>query len=92
MGSMTKVVATTGPIVGRRSWTKYGALLAKAMLFLLLLTALIWPDLSGIKGKASTARLVVYPIGAMLLPLWWLAYGRTKSKLHKAFPWPPTCC
>jgi len=67
--------------------TKYGAVAAKVVLFLLLLTAFIWPDLSGIKGKASTARLIVYPLGAMVLPLWWFAYGRAKSKLHKAFPW-----
>ncbi len=74
--------ATTRPAVLR-----YAALTAKVALFALLLSALIWPDLSGIKGKASTARLIVYPIGALVLPLWWLAYGRAKSKLHKAFPW-----
>ncbi|NEA35932.1 hypothetical protein [Streptomyces sp. SID13031] len=85
---MTTMVATTVPAAVRADRTKYAALLAKAALFALLLTAIIWPDLSGIKGKASTARLVVYPIGALVLPLWWFAYGRTKSKLHKAFPWP----
>lgn len=68
--------------------TRYGALLAKVLLLGLLLAALIWPDLSGIKGKASTARLVVYPLGGMILPLWWWAYGRTRSKLHRTFPWP----
>lgn len=81
------MVTTTAPVASRTGWTKYAALLAKVALFLLLLTAFIWPDLSGIKGKASTARLVVYPIGAMVLPLWWFAYGRAKSKLHKTFPW-----
>jgi len=80
------MVATTVPTT-RVSWVRYGALAAKLMLFGLLLSALIWPDLSGIKGKASTARLVVYPIGAMALPLWWWAYGRAKSKLHHRFPW-----
>lgn len=72
----------------RASWTRYCALAVKVLLFGLLLAALIWPDLSGIKGKASTARLVVYPIGGMVLPLWWWAYGRTRSKLHRSFPWP----
>ncbi|MDX6241505.1 MAG: hypothetical protein QOG10_6329, partial [Kribbellaceae bacterium] len=62
------------------------ALAAKAALIVLLLSALIWPDLSGIKGKASTARLIVYPIGAMVLPLWWFAIGRTRSRLHQTFP------
>lgn len=68
--------------------TRYAALLAKVLLLGLLLSALIWPDLSGIKGKASTARLIVYPLGGMVLPLWWWAYGRTRSKLHRTFPWP----
>jgi hypothetical protein len=83
---MTTMVATTVPAV-RVSWVRYAALAAKVLLFGLLLSALIWPDLSGIKGKASTARLIVYPLGAMALPLWWWAYGRTKSKLHASFPW-----
>jgi hypothetical protein len=83
---MTTMVATTVPTT-QVSWIRYGALAAKLLLFGLLLSALIWPDLSGIKGKASTARLVVYPIGAMALPLWWSAYGRAKSKLHRRFPW-----
>jgi hypothetical protein len=83
---MTTMVAT--PVPGRRpNWVRYAALAAKVLLFGLLLTALIWPDLSGIKGKASTARLIVYPIGGMVLPLWWWAYGRRRSKLHVSFPW-----
>src|SRR6266536_986132 len=83
---MTTMVATRVP-TERVSWVRYGALAAKLLLFGLLLSALIWPDLSGIKGKASTARLIVYPIGAMVLPLWWWVYGRAKSKLHNCFPW-----
>jgi hypothetical protein len=80
------MVATTVP-AARVSRVRYAALAAKVLLFGLLLAALIWPDLSGIKGKASTARLVVYPIGAMVLPLWWWAYGRARSELHNRFPW-----
>jgi hypothetical protein len=83
---MTTMVATSVPGT-RPNWVRYAALAAKVLLFGLLLTALIWPDLSGIKGKASTARLIVYPIGGMVLPLWWWAYGRTRSKLHVSFPW-----
>ncbi|MGZ0150288.1 hypothetical protein ACXJJ3_24715 [Kribbella sp. WER1] len=61
--------------------TKKAAVAVKVLLFALLLAALIWPDLSGIKGKASTARLIVYPIGGMVLPLyWWVRRGRP-------FPW-----
>ncbi|GAA1679182.1 hypothetical protein GCM10009745_23670 [Kribbella yunnanensis] len=85
---MTTMVATTTAPATHRNRVRYAALIAKVLLFALLLTALIWPDLSGIKGKASTARLIVYPIGAMVLPLWWWAYGRTRSKLHRTFPWP----
>lgn len=79
-------MATT--TAARADSVRYAALGAKLLMFALLLTALIWPDLSGIKGKAATARLIVYPIGAMVLPLWWWAYGRTRSKLHQTFPWP----
>ncbi|TDD62500.1 hypothetical protein E1263_03415 [Kribbella antibiotica] len=85
---MTTMVAPPTAPDTRTSRVRYAALIAKVLLFALLLTALIWPDLSGIKGKASGARLVVYPLGAMVLPLWWWAYGRTRSKLHHAFPWP----
>jgi hypothetical protein len=85
LGGMT-MLATTVPRM-RVSWERYGALAAKVLLFGLLLSALIWPDLSGIKGKASTARLVVYPVGAMVLTLWWWSYGRAKSRLHAQFPW-----
>jgi hypothetical protein len=80
------MVATPIPAY-RVNLTRYAAVGAKVLLFALLLSALIWPDLSGIKGKASTARLIVYPVGAMVLPLWWWAYGRARSKLHQSFPW-----
>jgi hypothetical protein len=63
--------------------TRVLAVAAKMLLFALLLSAIIWPDLSGIKGKASTARLVVYPIGAMALPVFW--YGARRGR--QAFPW-----
>lgn len=59
-------------------------LAAKALLLLLLAGALFWPDLSGLKGKASTARLIVYPIGALAIPLWWLVFGRFR---RPRFPW-----
>lgn len=61
---------------------RYAAVAAKLLLVVLLLAALIWPDLSGIKGKASTARLIVYPIGALVLPLSWWIRGRKGT-----FPW-----
>ena len=67
-------------------------LTAKVLLGALLLSALIWPDLSGIKGKASTARLIVYPAGAVVIPLWWFLYGRRRARRDSvgggaSFPW-----
>ena len=64
-------------------------LAVKVGLVLLLVAAVAFPDLSGIKGKASTARLVVYPIGALALPLWWWAHGRRRAArtARGGFPW-----
>jgi hypothetical protein len=59
---------------------------AKVALVALLVAALVFPDLSGIKGKASTARLVVYPLGMLAVPLWWWLYGRRRDRVA-AFPW-----
>lgn len=58
----------------------------KVALVALLVSALIYPDLSGIKGKASTARLVVYPLGMLAVPLWWWVYGRRRPRAT-GFPW-----
>lgn len=70
--------------------TRWSDLAAKLLLVVLLVSALIWPDLSGIKGKASTARLVVYPLGAVAVPLWWLACGRRRAGRQSGdarYPW-----
>jgi len=53
---------------------------AKVALVALLVSALVFPDLSGIKGKASTARLVVFPLGTLAAPLWWWLYGRSRAQ------------
>ncbi|MDX6323096.1 MAG: hypothetical protein QOF52_2954, partial [Propionibacteriaceae bacterium] len=39
---------------------KWADLAAKVFLLALLVSALVWPDLSGVKEKAGTARLVIY--------------------------------
>jgi hypothetical protein len=68
-------------------------LLVKVALVGLLLSALIFPDLSGVKGKAGTARLVVYPLGMVVVPLWWWLYGRRRAasgglrRGRGGFPW-----
>ena len=67
---MTMITAPV-TVSGRIRAVAVAAIAAKVLLFALLLSALIWPDMSGIKGKASTARLIVYPLGAMALPIFW---------------------
>lgn len=70
--------------VRRMDGTTVADLAAKALMLLLLAGAVFWPDLSGLKGKASTARLVVYPFGALAIPLWWLLAGRLR---RVRYPW-----
>lgn len=73
--------------VGAVGWSD---LAAKALLFLLLLGAVLWPDLSGLKGKATTARLIVYPLGAAAIPLWFWLLGRRRSgraPWRVGYPW-----
>lgn len=59
--------------------TRIADLLTKTALVVLLVSALVFPDLSGIKEKAGTARLVVYPLGMLAVPLWWWTYGRRRA-------------
>jgi len=50
---------------------------ATVALLVLIVAAFAWPDLSGVKGKASTGRAIVYPLGAFVVPaLWWLRWRR----------------
>jgi hypothetical protein len=72
---------TTAP--GRPRTIVVAAIAAKLLLLAFLVTALFWPDLSGLKGKATGARLVVYPLGAMVLPAYWFLVRRGRE----AFPW-----
>jgi hypothetical protein len=60
-------------------------LLAKLALVVLLLVALAYPDLSNLKAKGAGARLVVYPLGALAVPLWWWLRGRRRQR--RPFPW-----
>ncbi|MFC0627166.1 hypothetical protein [Kribbella deserti] len=81
---------TTMPLplsAARPRWAVAADITAKLLLAVLLLSALIWPDLSGIKGKASTARLIVYPLGAMALPLIWYAVRHRGNAVRRPFPW-----
>ena len=56
----------------------------KVGLLVLLIAVLIRPDLGGMTGKAAGGRLVVYPLGAAVVPLvWWLRWRRQ----GRSFPW-----
>lgn len=61
----------------------------KVALVVLLVSALLFPDLSGVKEKAGTARLVVYPLGLAAVPLWWWVRGRRRAARTRrpGFPW-----
>lgn len=61
-------------------------LVAKLALVVLLVVALFSPDLSNLKAKGASARLVVYPLGAVVVPLWWWLRGRVRQSGHP-FPW-----
>lgn len=82
-------------MTSRRTVMTWAGLAGKALLLALLLSALVWPDLSGVKEKAGTARLVVYPLGGLVVPLWWFAYGRPRAardmrgrpERSAAYPW-----
>lgn len=49
------------------------------------MVALFSPDLSNLKSKGADVRLVVYPLGALTVPLWWWARGRRRQS--RPFPW-----
>lgn len=72
-----------------RTTLRVADLVVKALLVVLLVAALLYPDLSGLKEKAGTARLVVYPIGMLAVPVWWWLRGRHRRARGEAggFPW-----
>lgn len=55
-------------------------LAAKGLLLLLLLHAVVFPDLPQYQGKGIGARLLTYPTPVWLVPLvWWLTRGRRRA-------------
>jgi hypothetical protein len=61
---------------------KVADLAVKVGLVLLVLLALMNPDLGGVKAKAGGSRGLVYPLAMLLVPAIWWAFYRAKS-----FPW-----
>jgi hypothetical protein len=57
---------------------------ATGALLVLIVVALLWPDLGGVKEKASVGRAVAYPLGAFAVPALWVLVWRRQGR---PFPW-----
>jgi hypothetical protein len=58
---------------------------AKAGLVLLLLLALLFPDMSHLRDKAAGLRAIGYPAASFLIPALWWAFWKDRM----SFPWLP---
>ncbi|MGA8987529.1 hypothetical protein [Aeromicrobium sp.] len=58
-------------------------LTAKAFLIVLLVTALLFPDLGNMREKAAGLRAVTYPLLAFTIPVLWFTFWRDRA----SFPW-----
>lgn len=56
---------------------------AKAGLILLLALALLFPDDSHLRGKASGVRATIYPMLAFMVPAIWVLFWKERA----SFPW-----
>jgi hypothetical protein len=82
------LISTTLRTIRAGGWVAVLAVAAKTLLIGLLVMAVVWPDLGGLKGKAAGARLVVYPIGAMAIPIWWAVRARLRQREYDRRPTP----
>ncbi|WP_182525633.1 hypothetical protein [Nocardioides dongkuii] len=55
----------------------------KASLLLLLLSAMLYPELGNLEGKGATARAIGYPLLAFTIPAVWYLRWRDRA----SFPW-----
>ena len=58
---------------------------AKAVLVILLVLALLYPDSANLRDKAAGMRAVGYPLVSFTVPLLWWAFWRDRM----SFPWVP---
>lgn len=59
--------------------------LAKGLLLLMLVFALLYPDQSHMRDKAAGVRAVGYPLASFMVPLLWWSLWRERM----SFPWVP---
>ena len=59
---------------------KFANLAVKVGLVLLIVMALMDPDLGGVKAKAGGSRALVYPLAMLLVPAIWWACFRPASR------------
>ncbi|KRB76484.1 hypothetical protein ASE01_16145 [Nocardioides sp. Root190] len=64
---------------------KTADILAKGLLVLLLLLALVDPDGSNLRNKAAEARAIGYPLASFTIPMIWLLVWKERA----SFPWLP---
>lgn len=56
---------------------------AKALLIVLLATAILFPDMGNMKEKAAGLRAITYPLLAFTIPVLWFTFWRDRA----SFPW-----
>ncbi|WP_332642521.1 hypothetical protein [Aeromicrobium sp.] len=74
------------PLVARHPFPQFvrrADLTAKAALFLMLVLALIAPDLGNMEGKGAGLRAIAYPMMAFAIPIVWYVWWRERA----SFPW-----
>jgi hypothetical protein len=74
----------------RLSVLAWVCLAAKVALVLLLLHAVVFPDLPQYAGKGIGSRLISYPISGYLVPVLWLLLGRRRQGWR--YPWLLDLC
>ena len=57
-------------------------LAVKVALVGLLLLAVLRPDLPQFEGKAMTGRALTYPLAAVVVPVWWWLWGRSRASSY----------
>jgi hypothetical protein len=60
-------------------WALWIDLSVKGALVALLVFALARPDLPQFHGKAMAARAALYPLSALIVPVWWWLSGRRRG-------------